>query len=65
MIIYIIQQKETANKSRANIIEDEALDWLKPRTLIKPDEQEDVPEAVSCVLVQVNTFAVNTYFSIK
>lgn len=27
-------------------MEDEALDWLKPRALIKPDDQEDVPEAV-------------------
>lgn len=28
-------------------MEDEGLDWLKPRTLIKPDDQEEVPEAVS------------------
>ncbi|CAG4946849.1 unnamed protein product [Colias eurytheme] len=51
-------QKE-GNKSRANLAEDEALDWLKPRTLIKPDDQEDVPEAdleeeVGRVLTTIN-----------
>ncbi|CAH0695817.1 unnamed protein product [Spodoptera exigua] len=34
-----------ATKSRGNLVEDDNLDWLKPRTLIKPDDQEDVPEA--------------------
>ncbi|XP_050674717.1 dynein intermediate chain 2, ciliary [Leptidea sinapis] len=38
-------KKKEASKSRANLVEDEALEWLKPRALIKPDEQEDVPEA--------------------
>lgn len=43
---HAIQQKDAASKSRGNLIEDEALEWLKPRALIKPDDQEDVPEAV-------------------
>ncbi|XP_063540251.1 dynein intermediate chain 2, ciliary isoform X1 [Cydia strobilella] len=49
-----------AQKSKGNLTEGEdALDWLKPRTLIKPDDQEDVPEAdldedVGRVLTQIN-----------
>ncbi|XP_075981347.1 dynein intermediate chain 2, ciliary isoform X2 [Anticarsia gemmatalis] len=40
------KQKEAQNKSRANLNEEEgALDWLKPRTLLKPDDQEEVPDA--------------------
>ncbi|CAG9564092.1 unnamed protein product [Danaus chrysippus] len=39
-----LNQKESS-KSRSNLVDDEALEWLKPRTLLKPDEQEDVPEA--------------------
>ncbi|KAJ2948558.1 hypothetical protein O0L34_g7812 [Tuta absoluta] len=31
-------------KSKLNVAEDD-LDWLKPRVLIKPEEQEEVPEA--------------------
>lgn len=42
----VIQQKDATNKSRGNLAEDDALDWLKPRTLIRPDDQEEVPEAV-------------------
>ncbi|XP_032519697.1 dynein intermediate chain 2, ciliary [Danaus plexippus] len=38
------KQKESS-KSRSNLADDEALEWLKPRTLLKPDEQEDVPDA--------------------
>ncbi|XP_068620599.1 dynein intermediate chain 2, ciliary [Battus philenor] len=38
-------EKKDASKSRANLVEDDALDWLKPRVLIKPDDQEFVPEA--------------------
>lgn len=45
--VCVIQQKDTQQKSRATLGEDEALEWLKPRTLLKPDDQEDVPEAVS------------------
>lgn len=41
----VIQQKDATNKSRGNLAEDDALDWLKPRTLIRPDDQEEVPEA--------------------
>lgn len=52
MIVYVIQQKDVATKSRANLVEDEALDWLKPRALIRPDDQEDVPEAVSYVEIR-------------
>ncbi|XP_050550779.1 dynein intermediate chain 2, ciliary isoform X1 [Spodoptera frugiperda] len=37
--------KDATNKSRGNLAEDDALDWLKPRTLIRPDDQEEVPEA--------------------
>ncbi|CAH2089429.1 unnamed protein product [Euphydryas editha] len=40
-----LEQKDTSTKSRGNLVEDEALDWLKPRALIRPDDQEDVPEA--------------------
>nr|XP_037873705.1 dynein intermediate chain 2, ciliary isoform X3 [Bombyx mori] len=53
------KQKDAASKSRGNLIEDEALEWLKPRALIKPDDQEDVPEAdldeeVGRVLTTIN-----------
>ncbi|KAM3963317.1 dynein intermediate chain 2, ciliary [Aphomia sociella] len=34
-----------ANKSRGNLAEEEGLEWLKPRTLLKPDDQDDVPDA--------------------
>ncbi|XP_028028569.1 dynein intermediate chain 2, ciliary isoform X2 [Bombyx mandarina] len=52
-------KKDAASKSRGNLIEDEALEWLKPRALIKPDDQEDVPEAdldeeVGRVLTTIN-----------
>lgn len=40
----LFQQKEAASKSK--LVEDDALEWLKPRTLIKPDDQEDVTDAV-------------------
>lgn len=49
----VIQQKDTSTKSRGNLVEDEALDWLKPRALLKPDNQEDVPEAVSNRIVYI------------
>ncbi|CAB3228922.1 unnamed protein product [Arctia plantaginis] len=39
------KKKEGQQKSRANLGEDDALEWLKPRQLIKPDEQEDVAES--------------------
>ncbi|XP_013187744.2 dynein intermediate chain 2, ciliary isoform X2 [Amyelois transitella] len=39
------EDDKEANKSRGNLVEDEGLDWLKPRTLIKPDDQEEVPDA--------------------
>ncbi|XP_021208457.1 dynein intermediate chain 2, ciliary isoform X2 [Bombyx mori] len=53
------KKKDAASKSRGNLIEDEALEWLKPRALIKPDDQEDVPEAdldeeVGRVLTTIN-----------
>ncbi|CAG5055636.1 unnamed protein product [Parnassius apollo] len=38
-------KKKDSTKSRANLIDDEALEWLKPRVLIKPEDQENVPEA--------------------
>lgn len=45
-------------KSRGNLVEDENLDWLKPRTLVKPDDQEEVPEAVrSRFAIQHNFYA--------
>ncbi|CAK1584627.1 unnamed protein product [Parnassius mnemosyne] len=37
--------KKQKEKSRANLADDEALEWLKPRVLIKPEDQENVPEA--------------------
>lgn len=33
------------DKSRVNVVEDDTLDWLKPKLLIKPDDQEDLPDA--------------------
>lgn len=36
--------------------EDQGLDWLKPRALIKPDDQEEVPDAVSCCAKCVGWF---------
>ncbi|CAH0590379.1 unnamed protein product [Chrysodeixis includens] len=39
------KQKDATIKSRGNLVEDDNLDWLKPRTLLKPEDQEDVPEA--------------------
>ncbi|XP_072942855.1 dynein intermediate chain 2, ciliary isoform X1 [Epargyreus clarus] len=53
------KQKETSTKSRGNLVEDEALDWLKPRALLKPDDQEEVPdieleEEVGRILTTIN-----------
>ncbi|XP_049877274.1 dynein intermediate chain 2, ciliary [Pectinophora gossypiella] len=42
--VHCLDQKQEASKSRGNIADDD-LDWLKPRALIKPDDQEEVPEA--------------------
>ncbi|XP_013163256.1 PREDICTED: dynein intermediate chain 2, ciliary [Papilio xuthus] len=39
------KKQKDASKSRANLADDEALEWLKPRVLIKPDDQDFVPEA--------------------
>ncbi|XP_052743911.1 dynein intermediate chain 2, ciliary [Bicyclus anynana] len=39
------EDKDTATKSRGNLQDEEGLDWLKPRTLLVPDDQEDVPDA--------------------
>ncbi|CAH2042327.1 unnamed protein product, partial [Iphiclides podalirius] len=41
--------RKDSSKSRANLIDDEALEWLKPRVLIKPDDQEVVPEAGTAI----------------
>ncbi|KAJ8717180.1 hypothetical protein PYW08_005579 [Mythimna loreyi] len=54
------KKKDIGAASRAKIGDDEALDWLKPRTLIKPDDQEDVPEAdleeeVGRILTTINS----------
>ncbi|XP_072942856.1 dynein intermediate chain 2, ciliary isoform X2 [Epargyreus clarus] len=53
------KKKETSTKSRGNLVEDEALDWLKPRALLKPDDQEEVPdieleEEVGRILTTIN-----------
>lgn len=37
------QQKDPTQKSNEKV---DDLEWLKPRQLIKPEDQEDVPEAV-------------------
>lgn len=59
MFYNLFEQKE-ANKSKGNLVEDEGLDWLKPRALIKPDDQEEVPDAVRphCLIPFVNNIQV-------
>ncbi|KAJ8717824.1 hypothetical protein PYW07_005754 [Mythimna separata] len=52
--------KDIGGASRAKVGEDDALEWLKPRTLIKPEDQEEVPEAdleeeVGRVLTTINS----------
>ncbi|XP_059060753.1 dynein intermediate chain 2, ciliary [Achroia grisella] len=44
LLLKKLKQKD-ATKSRGNLAEDEGLDWLKPRALLKSDDQEEVPEA--------------------
>lgn len=41
--LWFSQQRDATQKSNEKVDE---LEWLKPRQLIKPDDQEDVPEAV-------------------
>lgn len=45
--IFFLVYQVGSGKSQANLADDSALDWLKPRTLLKPDDQEEVPDAVS------------------
>ncbi|GBP08465.1 Dynein intermediate chain 2, ciliary [Eumeta japonica] len=37
--------EKEANKSRTTILEEGALDWMKPRVLLRPDDQEELTEA--------------------
>ncbi|KAL0820400.1 hypothetical protein ABMA28_006283 [Loxostege sticticalis] len=51
--------RKEVTKSRANLAEDDGLDWLKPRALLKPDDQEEVADAdleeeVGRVLTTIN-----------
>lgn len=46
-VIFLFPKQKEVTKSRANLAEDDGLDWLKPRALLKPDDQEEVADAVS------------------